>query len=48
MESLTDPLAGNHLLLLFAVIGLGYLIGSIRLFGFSFGVAAVMGMMSGI
>ncbi len=42
MESLIDLLAGNHLLLLFVVIGLGYLIGSIRLFGFSLGVAAVL------
>lgn len=42
MDSLTNLLAGNHLLLLFMVIGLGYLIGSIRIFGFSLGVAAVL------
>ena len=42
MDSLTNLLAGNHLLLLFMVIGLGYLIGSIKIFGFNLGVAAVL------
>jgi putative transport protein len=42
MQSLIDLLAENPLLLLFVVIGLGYLIGSIRVFGFTLGVAAVL------
>ena len=42
MHSLIDLLAENQLLLLFAVIGLGYLLGSLRIFGFSLGVAAVL------
>jgi|WetSurSiteA1Bulk_404760.scaffolds.fasta_scaffold05364_2 putative transport protein len=37
-----DLLAGNPLLLLFTVIGLGYLIGNINIFGFKLGVAAVL------
>jgi putative transport protein len=37
-----DLLAGQPLLLLFAVIGLGYLGGSVRVFGFSLGPAAVL------
>ncbi len=37
-----DLLAGNSLLLLFVVIGVGYLIGNMRIFGFSLGVAAVL------
>ena len=37
-----DILASSPLILLFSVIGLGYLLGSIRIFGFSFGVAAVL------
>lgn len=37
-----DLLAGNALLLLFTVIGLGYLIGNINIFGFKLGVAAVL------
>jgi len=37
-----DLLAGNPLLLLFTVIGLGYLIGNINVFGFKLGVAAVL------
>ncbi len=37
-----DLLAQNQLLLLFVVIGLGYLIGNINLFGFKLGVAAVL------
>ena len=39
---LLDLLASSPLLLLFSVIGLGYLLGSIRIFGFSLGVAAVL------
>src|SRR5512145_3027264 len=35
-------LAENPLLLLFTVIGLGYLIGNINIFGFKLGVAAVL------
>ncbi len=37
-----DILAENLLVLLFAVIGLGYLIGNINIFGFKLGVAAVL------
>lgn len=37
-----DLLAQNPLLLLFTVIGLGYLIGNINIFGFKLGVAAVL------
>jgi putative transport protein len=37
-----DLLAQNPLLLLFTVIGLGYLIGNISFFGFKLGVAAVL------
>lgn len=39
---MADLLAGNSLLLLFVVIGVGYLIGNMRIFGFSLGVAAVL------
>lgn len=42
MQGFIDLLAANPVLLLFTVIGLGYLIGSVRLFGFSLGVAAVL------
>jgi putative transport protein len=35
-------LADNPLLLLFTVIGLGYLVGNINVFGFKLGVAAVL------
>jgi putative transport protein len=42
MQMLTDFLASSPLLLLFAVIGLGYLVGSISVFGFSLGPAAVL------
>jgi putative transport protein len=42
MQSLIDLLVLQPLLLLFAVIGLGYLVGSIRVFGFSLGPAAVL------
>jgi len=37
-----DVLAQNPLVLLFSVIGIGYLIGSLGLFGFRLGVAAVL------
>jgi len=39
---LIDFLASSPLLLLFAVIGIGYLLGSIRVLGFSLGPAAVL------
>ncbi|MCX6137024.1 MAG: putative transporter [Ignavibacteriales bacterium] len=42
MQPIINLLADNPLLLLFVVIGLGYLIGSIRILGFSLGVAAVL------
>jgi putative transport protein len=42
MGSFIDLLANNSLLLLFTVIGLGYLIGNIKFFGFNLGVAAVL------
>ncbi|MBK7090560.1 MAG: transporter [bacterium] len=35
-------LAENPLLLLFTIIGLGYLIGNIKIFGFNLGIAAVL------
>ena len=42
MHALLDLLAENQLLLLFTVIGIGYLVGHVKLFGFSFGVSAVL------
>ncbi len=42
MHALIDLLAENQLLLLFTVIGLGYLVGHVKIFGFSFGVSAVL------
>jgi len=42
LGGVTDVLAVNPILLLFTVIGLGYLLGSIRIFGFNLGVAAVL------
>lgn len=42
MQAIIDLLANNQLLLLFSVIGLGFLIGNLRLFGFSLGVTAVL------
>lgn len=42
MSAIVPLLAENKLLLLFCVIGLGYLLGSARAFGFSLGVAAVL------
>lgn len=42
MHAIISILAGNQIILLFTVIGLGYLIGSIRIAGFSLGVAAVL------
>lgn len=42
MESLISLLAHNKLLLLFSVIGIGYLLGQIKVYGFSLGVAAVL------
>ena len=40
-KSLLDLLASNSILLLFTVIGLGYLVGNIGIRGFKLGVAAV-------
>ncbi|HPC11259.1 MAG TPA: TrkA C-terminal domain-containing protein, partial [candidate division Zixibacteria bacterium] len=42
MASILNLLAQNDLLLLFVIIGLGYLIGNIRILGFKLGVAAVL------
>jgi putative transport protein len=42
LQSFIDLLAESPLLLLFTVIGLGYLLGNIRIFGFKLGVAAVL------
>ncbi len=42
MQPLVNFFADNQLLLLFTVIGLGYLVGQIRVFGFSLGVSAVL------
>jgi putative transport protein len=42
MHTIVDLLAGNQIILLFTVIGLGYLVGNIRIGGFSFGVTAVL------
>jgi putative transport protein len=42
MGSVFDLLASNNLLLLFTIIGLGYLIGNISVFGFKLGVAALL------
>ena len=42
MELIKNLLSGNTLLLLFTVIGIGYAIGQIKIFGFNLGVAAVL------
>lgn len=42
IASLTAALVENPILTLFVVIGLGYLVGEISLFGFRFGVAGVL------
>jgi len=42
MDSIISLLAHNKLLLLFSVIGIGYLLGQIKIYGFSLGVAAVL------
>ena len=42
MTKIIAFLAENPIFLLFAVIGIGYFIGSIRIFGFNLGVAAVL------
>jgi len=42
LGGVADILAANPILLLFTVIGLGYLAGSVRIFGFNLGVAAVL------
>jgi putative transport protein len=41
-KGVLDVLAGNPILLLFSVIGLGFLAGNIGIFGFKLGVAAVL------
>ncbi|HVP38568.1 MAG TPA: aspartate:alanine exchanger family transporter [Candidatus Saccharimonadales bacterium] len=42
MSHLIQILAANPLLVLFSVVGLGYLVGSVRVLGFSLGVSAVL------
>ena len=42
MQTIILFLAGNPIFLLFAVIGIGYLIGSVRIFGFSLGISAIL------
>lgn len=42
MHPIIDFYAENQLLLLFTVIGLGYLLGQAKIFGFSLGVSAVL------
>jgi putative transport protein len=42
MHAIVELLASNPLLVLFSVVGLGYLVGSARVFGFSLGVSAVL------
>jgi putative transport protein len=42
MNAFLDILAHNPLVLLFTIIGLGYLLGNISIFGFKLGVAAVL------
>jgi len=42
MQSFINILAENPLVLLFTIIGLGYLIGNIKIFGLKLGVAAVL------
>ncbi len=42
MSYFINLLAENQLLLLFTVVGLGYLIGNIKVFGFNLGVSAVL------
>ena len=42
MTSFINLLAENQLLLLFTVIGIGYLIGHLKFFGFSLGITAVL------
>jgi putative transport protein len=42
MSNIIHLLSSNPLLLLFTVVGLGYLVGSIRVLGFSLGVSAVL------
>jgi len=42
LAGIVDILAGNAILLLFTVIGLGFLLGNIKIYGFNLGVAAVL------
>lgn len=48
MNYFIELLAANQLLLLFFVIGLGYLIGNIKMFGFNLGITAVLFVGMGI
>lgn len=50
MSGFINLLAENPLLLLFTVIGLGYLLGNIKVFGFNLGIAAVffVGLVAGM
>jgi uncharacterized transporter YbjL len=41
-EPLVQFLAGNPLVTMFAVTGIGYMVGAIRYFGFRLGVAGVL------
>ncbi len=42
MDSLLHLLAENKLILLFSIIGIGFLLGQIRILGFNLGVSAVL------
>ncbi|MCX6639672.1 MAG: putative transporter [bacterium] len=42
MDTITNLLAENTIVLLFSVIGLGYLLGNIKILGFNLGIAAVL------
>jgi putative transport protein len=42
LASITSALASNPILTLFVVVGLGYLVGELSLFGFRFGVVGVL------
>lgn len=42
LASITSALAANPILTLFVVVGLGYLVGELSLFGFRFGVVGVL------
>src|SRR5512137_526987 len=42
MGAFIDILAENQIVLLFTVIGLGFLVGNVKVFGFNLGIAAVL------